>query len=37
MKTKKLQLSLTTQIFLALELAINVGVCLTKTPEIAAD
>lgn len=37
MKTKKLQLSLTTQIFLALVLAIIVGVCLTKTPEIATD
>lgn len=37
MKTKKLQLSLTTQIFLALVLAIIVGVFLTKTPEIATD
>ena len=37
MKTKKLQLSLTTQIFLALVLAILVGVFLTKTPEIATD
>ncbi|HEY4534118.1 MAG TPA: dicarboxylate/amino acid:cation symporter [Fusobacterium sp.] len=37
MKTKKLQLSLTTQIFLALVLAILVGVSLTKTPEIATD
>lgn len=37
MKTKKLQLSLTTQIFLALVLAIIVGVSLTKTPEIATD
>ncbi|CAL7908543.1 dicarboxylate/amino acid:cation symporter [Fusobacterium necrophorum] len=37
MKTKKLQLSLTTQIFLALVLAIIVGVFLTKIPEIATD
>lgn len=37
MEKKKLQLSLTTQIFLALLLSIIVGVALTKSPEIAAD